>query len=326
MPNLQMAHAEAFRDGSRPAPVSGPAAVARHDIEFVSDGTICRAWLYVPREQRKAQIPIIVMAHGLGGTRDSSLEPYAERFAAAGLQVLLFDYRYMGASDGEPRQLVSIDAQLEDWRAAVACARTLPGVDAERVGLWGSSLSGGHVIVTAARDARIAAVSAQCPMLDGLASARMALAAVGPAIMVHLTGSALLDVGAMLAGQKPHYIPLVAPPGVPAAMSTPGAYKGCMRIVPPGWRNQVAARFLLTLPLYRPILYAADVRCAALLVVCSRDTITSAKAAVRTAARLGEQARVVALPIDHFDVYRGPWFERAVAEQLAFFQAALAPD
>ena len=198
------------------------------------------------------------MAHGLSGTRDASLEPYAKRFADAGFYVVLFDYRYLGASDGEPRQLVSIPRQLEDWKSAIAFARTLPGVDADRIGLWGCSLSGGHVIVAAARDKRIAAVSAQCPMLDGHASARKVRKQVGFGKIVRLAAASIYDSVRAAFGLSPYYVPLVAPAGEVAAMPTADAYAGLKAIVPPGWRNQVAARIFLRLPFYRPIRYARD--------------------------------------------------------------------
>src|SRR5512139_822290 len=110
----------------------------RADVVFDSHGTPCRAWHYVP-DGAAAAHPCVVMAHGFGGTRDASLEPYALRFAAAGMHVLLFDYRHFGASDGEPRQLLSVKRQLQDYAAAVAFARSLPGVDAARVAVWGTS-------------------------------------------------------------------------------------------------------------------------------------------------------------------------------------------
>lgn len=303
--------------------MSGTSTTQRSEASFPVDGVLCRAWVYAPDASATRPAACIVMAHGLGGTRDAALEPYAERFAEAGFFVVLFDYRFLGASDGEPRQVVSIEAQLDDWRAAIAFARTLPDVDASRIGLWGCSLSGGHVIVLAARDKTIAAISAQCPMLDGTASAQMAMSDVGPVMATRMAAAALLDLGAILIGHRPHYVPLVAPHGELAAMSTPGAYEGCMAIVPPGWRNEVAARFLLTLPLYRPLLYARDVTCPTLLVACARDTIVSARAAADAAARIGDNARLVVLPIDHFDVYRGSWFERTCSEQIAFFGTAL---
>jgi pimeloyl-ACP methyl ester carboxylesterase len=264
------------------------------------------------------------MAHGLGGTRDASLEPYALRFAEAGFYVLLFDYRYLGDSDGEPRQLISMSRQLQDWAAAIAFARGMPGVDAERIALWGCSLSGGHVVVAAARDPRIAAIAAQCPMLDGAASARMSLREAGPGAMLRLAGAALLDIGRAAMGQSPYYVPLVAPPGELGAMATADAYEGCKAIVPTDWRNEVAARMLLAMPLYRPIRHARQVRCPVLLIACEKDTVASVDAAER-AAREMRDALLVELPIGHFEIYLGKWFERSSAEQVAFFKRALLP-
>ncbi|MFA5892275.1 MAG: alpha/beta hydrolase, partial [Actinomycetota bacterium] len=228
----------------------------RREVAFLSGGVTCRAWLYVPAEASQRPAPCIVMAHGLSGTRDASLEPYAKRFADAGFYVVLFDYRYLGASDGEPRQLVSIPRQLDDWKSAIAFARTVPGVDADRIGLWGCSLSGGHVIVAAARDKRIAAVSAQCPMLDGHASARMVRKQVGFGKIARLAAASIYDSVRAAFALSPFYVPLVAPAGEIAAMPTPDAYAGLKAIVPPGWRNQVAARLFLRLPFYRPIRHA----------------------------------------------------------------------
>jgi len=299
------------------------AGFPRTDVTFPVDGVMCRAWLYQPEVRAHLPAPCIVMGHGLGGTRDCGLAPYAERFAAAGFVVVVFDYRHLGDSEGEPRQVISIESQLEDWRGAVAFARALPNVDHERIGLWGTSLSGGHVIVTAARDKTIAAVSAQCPMLDGTASARMAIVDVGPMMAMRMTSAAMLDLGTMMTRQSPHYVPLIGHHGELAAMATPGAYEGCMAIAPPDWRNEIAARFFMALPLYRPMLYAKDIACPALVIACERDSVVSPEAAIELVARIGDKARLATLPIDHFDIYKGEWFERSSGEQVAFFRAAM---
>jgi dienelactone hydrolase len=296
----------------------------RREVAFLSDGVTCRAWLYEPAADVARPAPCIVMAHGLGGTRDASLPPYAERFAAAGFYVLLFDYRYLGDSDGEPRQLISMERQLADWGAAIGFARATPGIDAERIGLWGCSLAGGHVLVVAARDKRIAAVSAQCPMLDGAASARMAVRQAGFAMSMRMAGAALLDVARACIGKVPHYVPLAASPGELAAMATEDAYAGCMAIVPRGWRNEVAARVFFTMPPYTPSRHARDVDCPTLLIACAHDTVTSTRAVVQTSARMGDRAQLIMLPIGHFDIYLGKWFERSSSEQLTFFSNAFA--
>lgn len=128
----------------------------REDVQFPSDGDLISAWLYRPAGGGPA--PLLVMAHGLGGVRSMRLDAYAERFGAAGYACLVFDYRNFGDSEGRPRQVLDIGMQLADWAAAVAYARTLPGIDPDRIALWGTSFAGGHVIATAARLPGIAAV------------------------------------------------------------------------------------------------------------------------------------------------------------------------
>lgn len=296
----------------------------RQDVEFLSEDTVCRAWFYLP-EGEAADHACIIMAHGLGGTRDASLEPYAEKFAAAGYAVLLFDYRHFGASDGEPRQLISISRQLDDWANAIAYVRTLTSVNRSRIALWGSSFSGGHVLVAAARDGGIAAISAQGPMMDGLAASLNVLRYAGPLALLKLTALGLLDEAGSLLGRKPIYVPLVAPPGQLAAMSSHDSESGYRHIVSPGWRNEMAARFAPTLATYRPIRYAGKLNCPALIMVCKDDSVAPASAALATARKLGPLAELKIYDLGHFDIYVGAGFERSSADQLAFFNRVLKP-
>src|SRR5438128_8473253 len=106
----------------------------RSDVTFRSGDSDCAAYLYEPDGPSTS---VIVMAHGLGAVKEMGLEVFAERFCEAGWRVLLFDYRHFGASGGEPRQLLSVRRQRADYRAAIAFARKLPGV--ENVALFGSS-------------------------------------------------------------------------------------------------------------------------------------------------------------------------------------------
>src|SRR5882672_11296942 len=124
---------------------------AREDVAFASGGETCAAWLYRPQDGGE-RAPCVVMAHGFSATRGDTLPAYAERFAAAGMAVLLFDYRHFGDSTGEPRQLLDIGRQQADYRAAIAFARTQGGIDAQRIALFGTSFSGGHVVAVAAKD------------------------------------------------------------------------------------------------------------------------------------------------------------------------------
>ena len=291
----------------------------RSDVAFLVRADRCRGWLYHPAGNGQTGLPCIIMAHGLGGTRDAGLTPYAEKFAAAGFAVLVFDYRHFGASDGEPRQLVSVRRQLQDWAGAVQFARTLAIVDAERIGLWGSSFSGGHVLVTAARDGRIAAISAQGPMMDGLAATLNIIRYAGFGRLLALAGLGLRDQFGALLGRDPVMVPLVAAEGQVAVMATADAQTGYHNITPVTWRNEICARLGLWLAFYRPVASAGSVRCPVLMQVCQKDSVAPAGAAVETARRLGPLADLRQYPIGHFAVYVGEGFERSCADQLGFF-------
>ncbi|MEA2215519.1 MAG: hypothetical protein QOK19_1080 [Solirubrobacteraceae bacterium] len=269
--------------------------------------------------------PCVVLAHGFAGTVDSGLLPFAERFAAAGLDALAFDYRHFGASDGEPRQLVSVPSQLEDYAAAVGFARGLPGVDPARIAVWGTSFSGGHVVPVAVADGRVAAAVAQVPAMDGRATLLNLLRYAGPAALAKITATALRDALAARRGEPPVTLPVVGPPGTLASMSTEDAEPGYTAITGQTWHNEVAARFALTAGLYRPGLQADRLPCPILVQIADRDAIAPPGAAQDAAWLATGRAEVRTYPVGHFDVYRGAAFEQAVADQLYFFSRHLAP-
>ncbi len=295
-------------------------AYARNDIEFSSQGTLCRAWVYRPQEPSGAAI---VMAHGLGGTRDAGLEPFAQRFAEGGFTVVLFDYRHFGASDGEPRQLLSIGKQLQDWRAAVQCARELPDVEPQRIGLWGTSFSGGHVITTAANDPQIAAASAQGPMVDGFAASMEMVSYAGIGQLLRLAAYGLADQTRALLGLSPVTVPLTAEPGEFAAMSSHDAKSGYSAVQPPGFRNEMTARMALSLMSYRPTAKAIKIQCPLLIQACMRDTVAPAPAAVKLAEKMGSRARLKQYDMGHFDIYVGEDRALALQDQCDFFHEHL---
>lgn len=299
----------------------------RSDITFKSQGTTCRAWHYLPAGNAftsDAGCACVILAHGFGGTRDAGLEPYAQAFADAGCHAVVFDYRHFGASDGQPRQLLSVSRQLADWAAAIACARDLDGVDPARIALWGSSFSGGHVIVAAARDGRIAAVSAQGPMMDGVTTVMNIVSYAGIGRVLRLSGAGLRDLGRAVLGRQPHYMPLVAEPGNLAAMSTADAVPGYSRITPADWRNQFAARAALTLGLYRPIKSIQKLTCPVLILTCGNDAVAPARSALKAGQLAGTRAEVHEYDMGHFDIYVDEGFARSSQDQLAFFRKHLS--
>lgn len=295
------------------------AQVERTDVEFSSGGVTCRAWLYRPVGDATVgpdgRSACVVMAHGLGATKYARLDAYAERFAAAGVAALVFDYRHFGDSEGEPRELIDIKRQHADYQAAIAFARGLEGIDADRIGLWGSSFSGGHVVWVAARDPRIKAVVAQIPHSSGPAG----VLATGPRRIAYFAYAAIRDQLGSFLGREPFYLPVVGAPGEMAALTTDDADYLYRNMYPEGYDfpNRAAARMGLWIGTYSPGRYAAKVRCPLLVVIGEHDTITPVKPARRLAER-APNSEVITYPGGHFDAYFGEQFERIAAAEAEF--------
>lgn len=193
----------------------------RSDVEFDSDGVTLRGWHFTPDTTDPA--PVIVMCHGYAAVKEMYLDRYADTFARAGFHVLCYDNRNLGASDGEPRGEITPWQQIDDYRNAITFAQTLPGVDPARVGIWGSNYSGAHVLVVAAQDRRVRAVSSQVPVVDGDANFRQLVRAD----FIGATRQSFdADRAARARGEAPAMIDVVNPdPMAPSALPTPDSWE-----------------------------------------------------------------------------------------------------
>ena len=286
--------------------------MSRHDLRFPSRDDACAAWLY-DAEGDLSPAPIVVMAHGLSGTRRDRLGPFAERFAAAGIAALLFDHRGFGDSSGEP-DLFEPERQLDDWRAAIAFARSLPGIDPARVATFGSSMGGGNALAAAADDEGVAAAVSQVPFLDMVRQAHRS----SPAVAARVVAAAL----------RGGHLPAVGQPNAAAFINAPGAEEGWRRIVATGedsrWRDRVSARWLLGLP-YRPARHASTLQCPWLVCVGEADRVARPGPAI-AAARRAPQGELRTYPgVDHFDIYDGPEHDRLLADEVEFLRRVLRP-
>jgi pimeloyl-ACP methyl ester carboxylesterase len=286
------------------------AAVRIEETTFRSDGVNCAARIYRPDAAPRQSRPCVVMANGFSLTQDDGLPVFAKRFADEGITALSFDFRHLGGSGGEPRQVINIGRQQADFGAAVSFARGLEGIDADAVAVWGFSSGGGLAINTAADDHRIAAAIALCPATDTIAFMRRmpmrTLNAVNVAILRN-----------MLARQRVH-IPVAAPPGSIAWFSQPEALPGfdAIRGDRSLWRNEF-------LPLsfagatFRAVRAAHRVQCPLFVTIGEKDHVVPCKAAERTAERAPRGEHAI-YPIDHFSGFLGEGFERVVADQIEF--------
>jgi len=291
------------------------------DETFLSGGTECAVRVYRPAPDQGAPRPVIVMAHGFGAVRALRLYAYAEEFASAGYAVAVFDYRGFGDSAGEPRQLLDVAMQHQDWRAALAYARTMTGVDADRVVAWGTSFAGGHVITLAGQGERVAAIIAQVPHVSGPAAVR----ATGLLPSVRVGAVGVRDQVGAWVGRRPVYVDSAGAPGTTAVMTSPDAVPGMNKLIRESrlrdgdYPVDVAARIVLKIGLYSPKRWAAGVRCPALVQIADDDTVTPRHVAEATAARMANPT-VRVYSGGHFDPYVAPLFASVLADQFGFLR------
>jgi uncharacterized protein len=277
--------------------------MARRDIEFDAEGVTLRGWFY-PAEGASGTAPTIVMAHGFSAVKEMYLDAYAEVFAAAGLNALVFDNRNFGASDGEPRQEIDPWAQVRDYRHAITYAGTLSESD-DRIGVWGSSYSGGHVLVVAAIDRRVKAVACQVPMVSGHDNFR---ALVRADLIAGFQDMFNADRTARFRGDPPAMVPVVAEdPAAPCALPTRDSWEwfsetGKTRA--PSWRNEVTLRSVEMFSEYEPIAYLPYISPTPLLLQPAiGDHLTPCDLAVAAYEKAREPKKLNILPGGHFDAY-----------------------
>jgi uncharacterized protein len=292
----------------------------REKVHFLSGDTDCAAWHYPGTNGA-----CVIMAGGGAVTKEPGTDLFATRFHDAGFTVLAIDYRHLGESGGQPRQIVRIRDQLADWQAAIAFAPTLAGVDPTRVAIWGFSLSGGHVLRVAARNPQLAAAIAQTPNADGQAAARNATRHQTLRALLRFTGRAVLDTLGGLVDRPPRLVPLAGKPGTVALLTTPDGIDGDRALNPdnryPDWQQAVAARSALSIGFYRPGRYASRVLCPLLVLVCDQDQTALAEPAAR-AARRAPRGELVRMGGGHYEPFLGG-HEPAAEAELSFLHRHL---
>lgn len=284
----------------------------RQDVAFNAEGTTLRGWLYTP-DSGDGPFPTIVMAHGFSAVKEMYLDSFAETFAQAGMGALVFDNRNFGASDGEPRQEIDPWAQVRDYRHAITYASTRSEVDRNRIGVWGSSYSGGHVLVVGAIDRRVKCVVSQVPLTSGY---RNILRLIRADAIAQVRGLFDQDREARFAGQSPSMIPVVtADPAGMAALPTADSYQwftetGSTRA--PAWKNEVTMRTVEMLMEYDPVFYVERISPTPLLmVIAEQDHLAVADEAFAAFNLAREPKKLVILPGGHFDAYTGSGFKMA---------------
>lgn len=283
-----------------------------------TDGTTLRGRFYRPA--MAGPTAIVIIAGGFSSVVEQVLYSFAEQFAEAGLATLAFDYRNFGESDGAIRQEIDPYMQLSDLRDAITFAQALPGIDAQRIGVWGSSFGGGHALFLGAVDRRIKCIVAQVPFISGSQITRNL-----PTDLLSKTHAAFAaDRSARLRGEPPQMIRVVsADPAVPAVLAGRDAYQWMERNLTPMWRNEVTLRSMDLAGAYEPGSYVSRIAPTPLLmIVGAHDELIASDLALEAFGNANESKKLMLLEAGHFDPYDVK-FEECCSAATAWFQEHL---
>lgn len=277
------------------------------------DQEMIAADFYIPKTNNKSAV--ILMAHGFAGLRQFKLIQYAQRFAQAGYAVILFDYRYWGGSTGKPREMISINSQLEDWKTMIQYASTCKFIDNRRIVLWGTSLSGGYALSLASELKNIQAIMVQIPYVDGAETAKLYPLQRYPQA---LKLSSQDYMGSKM-GLNPKRLPVVDQYKL-CFMPTADSYYGYLSIVNPDyyWSGEVPARVFFNLMRYRPIQLVRQINIPVLFIAAQHDSLIPIESSREAATNITPFVSYHEWDMKHFDIYHGSWFEKAVTTQLEF--------
>ncbi|AUT38597.1 alpha/beta hydrolase [Acinetobacter baumannii] len=277
------------------------------------DQEMIAADFYIPKTNNKSAV--IIMAHGFAGLRQFKLIQYAQRFAQAGYAVILFDYRYWGGSTGKPREMISINSQLEDWKTMIQYASTCKFIDNRRIVLWGTSLSGGYALSLASELKNIQAIMVQIPYVDGAETAKLYPLQRYPQA---LKLSSQDYMGSKM-GLNPKRLPVVDQYKL-CFMPTADSYYGYLSIVNPDyyWSGEVPARVFFNLMRYRPIQLVRQINIPVLFIAAQHDSLIPIESSHEAATNIAPFVSYHEWDMKHFDIYHGSWFEKAVTTQLEF--------
>lgn len=299
--------------------------VERRDVEFeVEGGDRLRGWLF-QSDVEAGPHPAISMAHGFAGVKEHGLERFARAFAKAGFVVLLHDHRNFGSSDGGLRHDIDPWRQIADWRRAISFLESLPAVDPGRIGVWGTSYAGGHVLVLGATDRRIRTVVSQVPTISGY---EQGLRRVPPDAIAALERLFDEDERAQFRAEPPRRQQVVSDhPSVPASYRGKDAISFYLQPTPPGaWTNEVTVRSGRLSRMYEPGAWISRISPTPLLmIVALADHITLTDLELRAYEQALEPKKLVTIEGGHFDAYLGQ-FATASGAAVSWFRQHLKPD
>lgn len=261
--------------------------------------------------------PVIILCQGFCGIRKMLLPAFAAKFAEAGFATITFDYRGFGDSDGERGRLLPAQ-QIEDIHSVIDWVRQQSTLDDARIGLWGTSFGGCHVMAVAAQDPEIKCVVSQLAFADGEALVTAGMSPQEKADFIATLDKMAqkkLDTGKEM---------MVAITRVVSDSESKAFFDASKQLYP---EIDIKIPFLTireTLN-YKPARYAADVTCPTLVVVAGKDTVNPPEQGRALYDALAARQKVLYEEKEarHYDVYSGDYFTQVSGVESNWFERYL---
>lgn len=298
----------------------------KEDIEFNADGLMLRGWLYTPNDQSNKVFPAIIMAHGFGALKEMDLVKFADAFAESGFVVIAFDYSNFGNSEGEIRNEANPWKQIEEYQHAITYASTLDCVDTNKIGIWGSSYSGGHALVVAARDSRVKCVVSQVPTISGSQNALRRVPPIKKRTQNKLFKQDRIErmknnppMMKMVVSNQAEDSPIYGSAEAVKWYSTSGKQSA-------NWKNEVTLRSVEYASTYDPGDYISKISPTPLLMIVGKeDDVTPTDLALQAYENALEPKKLVLLSGGHFVPYNEA-FNHTCEQTVKWFKLHLMAD
>lgn len=278
---------------------------------FLSNGQKILADLYLP-DAGCFPCPAVVMAPGFGGVKEMLIPFYARALVDAGIATLAIDFPHFGESEGEPRQHIDINAQLAAYRRALDELRLDERIDGYRLGVWGSSLSGGHALVVASSYPQLKSAMAIIPFI-----------AVSFDMTPGFVRAVTQDLIKRTWGGAGDTLKIAGLPTEFAAMNSDGAWEWMQAMTQDveRFRNEVTVGSLLEMARYRTKKAAQKIRIPLKVILATDDSITPARRVKRALAGV-PGVSFDEYPETHFELF-DTHLEDTVRTTVEWFRATL---
>ena len=290
----------------------------KRQASFYSEGSRIAAELYLPDDGVQPR-PAVVLAHGFCGVKELFLPAYAERLARAGFVGLAFDYRGFGESEGERGRLVPYE-QMADIRNAITFLRTLPEVNADAIGLWGTSFGGANVLRVAAIDRRVKALVAQLTFASG---ARMVTDGKSDEQRQQLEGTLRKALEREVTKNRPLRVP---PDQLITDEDSKAFFPQIAHDFPALADTRIPVSLLGHIMEHNPEDEVDKIACPVLIIAAGADVVVPPSESQVLFDRIRSQKRLIVLPeCRHYSAYSGEAFETGISEILTWFSTHLKP-